>query len=545
MFILTCFDVNMQGFRGDPFAEHGGIFLIALQLEQIIATDFLYQLFRDSADYVEIREIGAQGTRQYFLTLDELTTYSPPTTKNIYFGVYSRARHSGKTQDCLTTGTIWADYDTGMEDLSVMERVAKVKAKLKAVGMPEPSVMISSGNGIHVYWLLQQRAGDEALAIVKALAVATGSDPRATDKARIMRLPGTWNVKDPANPLQCELLYADYSKRYTLDELGQALEPFISQDIHSPTEPQERASKRKTEALGVTADRPCIEAILQGVPAGERNFALGRLTKWLQVKGLARERAMKTILNWNRLNRPPEEERKLLSAFHGYWYGDYKLLGCRIDEPLSQQLIAKYCNRSDCDFLATIGNIELHNASKYNNRLLNHLHALTGNDLIVYGLLVRHSEGLTTSQLTDKLTSRATGEPCMSNKTMRGSIDTLSRLGYVEITAGNRRAGKEHFYKAIPQGTYGLGYTLVSNGAITGAIAKQVTPGELRLYVLLLTYAYNKGSCYPSLATMAKELRTTPQNINYLMRGLEAADYVKREYVAINGTESLNIRLLI
>ena len=188
--------------------------MIAIALEQIIATDFLYQLFDGVTDYIEIRELP--NTRQYFLTLDELPNYDPPTNQNVYFGVYSRARHSGKTQDCLTTGTIWADYDTGMEDLSVMERVAKVKAKLKAVGMPEPSVMISSGNGIHAYWLLQQRAGDEALPLLKALAVATGSDPRATDKARIMRLPGTWNVKDPANPLQCELPLGLFP-RYSLD----------------------------------------------------------------------------------------------------------------------------------------------------------------------------------------------------------------------------------------------------------------------------------------------------------------------------------------
>ena len=518
--------------------------MIALELEQIIATDFLYQLFRDSTDFVEIRELP--NTRQYFLTLDELPNYDPPTNQNVYFGVYSRARHSGKAQDCRTTGALWADYDSDMQGLSVMDRAAKVGDTLEAVGLPEPSIMISSGNGIHAYWLLDQRAGDEALPLLKALAVATGSDPRATDKARIMRLPGTWNVKEPASPLQCELLHADYSLRYSLDELGRALEPFIAQSIHSPTEPQERASKSPTGALGVKADRPCIDAILQGVPAGERNFALGRLTKWLrQYAGYTKDKARELVLHWNQLNDPPEDLSKLLKDFHSYWHGDYHLLGCSINKPHLQQLLAKFCDRKNCSREAGISAIDLENSSEYNNRLLTHLHKLSGNDLIVYGVLARHSEGLTTSQLTAKLTTRATGEPCMSNKTMLGCIDVLARLGYVDVIAGNRRQGLENLYKAIPQGTYGMGYTPLSNGAIIGAVARQVTPGELRLYVLLMQYWFGKGKCYPSLTTMAKELRTTPSNISHLLRGLEQADYIKRNYVPMNGAEKLVVKLQV
>ena len=526
----------------------GGIFLMAIAELTTITTateQFINELFHGVTDFLEIREIQGKQVRRDFYRLDELTTYSPPTTKNVYFGVYSRQGRNGKAEGCLTTGAVWADYDSDMQGLSVMERAAKVLDKLEAVGMPEPSVIISSGNGIHTYWLLDQRAGDEALAIVKALVVATGSDPQTKDKARVMRLPDTWNVKDAKNPLPCEILYADYSKRYTLDELGRALEPFITQSIHSPTEPQERAPKSPTGALGVTADRPCIDAILQGVQEGERNFALGRLTKWLQLKGYAKEKAQKVVLKWNSSNAPPEEVDELLQDFNAYWHSDYRLLGCSIKNPHLQQLLANHCNRAECDFRGAIGSIQLDNVAKYNNRLLNELHQLTGNDLILYGLLARHSEGLTTSQLTDKLTSRATGEPCMSRPTMLKGIDTLRKMGVISVTEGNKRAGKDNLYKALPQGTYGLGYTLVSNGAITGAIAKHITPGELRLYVLLLRYAFTKGNCYPSTRTLGRELRTTASNISHLLRGLEQADYIKREYVVISGTESLNLRLLI
>jgi DNA-binding transcriptional ArsR family regulator len=192
-----------------------------------------------------------------------------------------------------------------------------------------------------------------------------------------------------------------------------------------------------------------------------------------------------------------------------------------------------------------IGNIELDNTIKYNNRLFKDLCKLTGNDLIIYGLLSRHKEGLTTSLLVDKLTNRTTGKPCMSKPTRLKSLETLGKLGFIEVIEGNRRAGKENLYKARPQGTYGLGYTLVSNGAINGAIDGRVTAGELRLYVLLLKYAFNKGACYPSLDTLAKELRVSRQSISIHLKELEKADYIKRSYKLFNGTEKLFISLLV
>jgi hypothetical protein len=121
----------------------------------------------------------------------------------------------------------------------------------------------------------------------------------------------------------------------------------------------------------------------------------------------------------------------------------------------------------------------------------------------------------------------------------------LEELGFIEVIEGNRRAGKKNLYKARPQGTYGLGYTLVSNGAISGAIDGRVTAGEFKLYVLLLKYAFNKGACYPSLDTLAKDLRSDKSRISKQLKKLEKSDYIKRSYKLFNGTEKLFISLLV
>lgn len=500
--------------------------------------DFLKALFdkAEASEYIEIREIG-EKRKQYFLKLNSLYCYEPPLNANVYFGVFSRIRKSGKAEACSTTRALFADFD--FKGITLNERLNEVQIRIKNANLPVPSILVNSGNGIHVYWLLKERADSEALGILKAISRATGSDPRVAEKARIMRLPYTFNVKDPATPLWCEVVQADYSLKYDLSVFQEALRDYIRDTKKEP-------SKGDCEAFrGIQVDKPCVAKMLKGVCEGERNFALGRITKYLQLKGYAKQKAQEIVLAWNRRNKPPEAERKILNDFEYYWANDYKLLGCMIDNPELQQMLYKYCSRPECSFTAAVGHIKLDNHIRFNNRLLQGLDRLTGNDLIVYGVLSRHGEGLTTSLLFEKLTSKATGKICISRPTLFNSLKVLKQLGFIEVLEGNRRAGKENFYKAKVQGTYGLGYTLVSNGAINGAIDGRISPAEFKLYVLLLKYAFHKGNCYPSLSTLAKELRVSSEFISMALKNLEKADYIKRYYKPFNGTEKLFIKLLV
>ena len=507
--------------------------------------EFIKELFKGSDGYVEIREIGAdfEKAKQHFFTKQNIESYTPAPHLNIYFGAYSRNKKSGKAGACEDTRAIWVDYDEGMTGLTITERSEKVKRKIAEANIPGASILVNSGNGIHAYWLLNKRAGAEVVEINKAIALATNGDIKATDKARILRLPNTLNVKDINNPLKCEIIEADYSKTFDLSDIARQLGINIRQGEEKPSQGEiEPCNDILNE---INTDRPCISAILKGVQAGERNFALGRLTKWLQVKGYTKEKAKKIITEWNKRNNPPEEQTKLLNDFNGYWKGDYKLLGCGQNNPALQQLLYKYCDRSECNFNLSIGEIKFENSIPYNNRLLNDLRDLTGNDIIIYGLLVRHKEGLTTSQLIKKLTARGTNKACVSKMTRTKSLETLQKKSFIEVIKGNRRKGIEDLQKAKPQGNFGLGYTLASNGAINGAIDKRVTAGELRLYILLLKYAYGKGNCFPSLETLAKDLRVTPSNISHMLNRLEKADYIKRNYGHFEGIEKLYLILLV
>ena len=161
---------------------------------------FLDALFGDAEGFINIREIDEQA-RNRFIRCDE--AFDIPQDTNVYFGVYARSRKDGRTEACSTTGTLWADYD----DMTLSE----VRERISA--LPEPSIIVSSGHGIHTYWLLQERAGEAAVDVVKAIARATGADPKPTSKATVMRLPGSVNVKGA--PVPCRILEANW-QRYDL-----------------------------------------------------------------------------------------------------------------------------------------------------------------------------------------------------------------------------------------------------------------------------------------------------------------------------------------
>jgi hypothetical protein len=481
--------------------------------------EFISAVFDGAEGYINIREIADKARNSFF---EVGADFEIRQDTNVYFGVFARSARNGKTEACTTTGALWADFD-GVTVDAVRERIARA-------GLPGPSVWIDSGHGIHTYWLLSRRAGEEAVAVVKAIAKATGADPRPAHKAAVMRLPGSVNTK--GDPVPCRIMEANW-RRHDLADFERLLH----------VERQGQFCHGVPELL--ESNMACIRAAAYGVPEGHRNFWLGRITKYLQIR-YPEERAWQIVLAWNRLCRPAEKVDRLSADFKAYWHGPYKLLGCIQGDASKQAMLAAYCAAGDCERGGTMGRLELDDAVSINNRIFNGaFYKWTGNELIVFGILLRHPEGLATSALLEKLTARATGKPCMALNTMRKCLATLAERGLIRVVKRNRQAGHEDFFQTIPQGTYGRGYTLVTNGAIIGAVAGMVTPGEFRLYVLLLKFAFAKGTCYPSLATLANVLRTDPGRVSQQLKRLEQADYIKRFYGYEGNEFKLIFRLLV
>jgi len=190
--------------------------------------EFLSTLFEESEGYIELRTINNDDVRQFFYhtkQIDRLVShlFNDDLFKNtnIYFGVCPRAKKRGKEESVKTVNCLWADLDCKDE-----EERQKTLEKLKSFKLP-PSIIVNSGHGYHPYWLLSEpyliATDQDKLKIkrcIKGLSIALNGD-RTFDLPRILRVPGTKNIKDPNNPLPVEILEFKPALRYKLTELEQ------------------------------------------------------------------------------------------------------------------------------------------------------------------------------------------------------------------------------------------------------------------------------------------------------------------------------------
>lgn len=139
---------------------------------------------------------------------------------NIFIGVNPR-RFAGGTKDAVRIcRSVWVDLDNVTFD-EAQNRWEDL--------LPPPSLLVASGHGYHAYWLLgrpfiarSRRQRNRFETMLKALYADLRADT-TNDVSRILRLPGTWNVKDLRNgkkPEMCVLVHCEPERRYSLSTFG-------------------------------------------------------------------------------------------------------------------------------------------------------------------------------------------------------------------------------------------------------------------------------------------------------------------------------------
>lgn len=164
-----------------------------------------------------------------------------------------------RTQANMLQGrTLFFDLDVGLSGgkyASQQEAVLGLREFVTATQLPKPLIS-SSGGGLHVFWPLETAlpsAEWQALANkLKALATChkLQFDPaRTTDTASVLRVPGTFNLKDRSNPRPVRLLY-DRVTPITNDDMLRHLDAaLIRAGLPTTTPPLERRQIRPFEDL--------------------------------------------------------------------------------------------------------------------------------------------------------------------------------------------------------------------------------------------------------------------------------------------------------
>jgi hypothetical protein len=132
---------------------------------------------------------------------------------DVYYGVVPRTGRGGTAAHCPgKVGVLWADVDA--KNFSSKEEAFRVISGARV----SPSVIVDSGNGYHLYWLLREEIeSPTATMIMKGIAKAIGGDAVA-DIPRVLRVPGTSNWK--RDPLPVRLLMLDSRARRSIDDFA-------------------------------------------------------------------------------------------------------------------------------------------------------------------------------------------------------------------------------------------------------------------------------------------------------------------------------------
>ena len=151
----------------------------------------------------------------------------PPT--NIYFALSTFEGLSRKAVDSIYIKSFFLDLDVGKEKNSYATKEDAYNGLanfLAATKLPEPTI-IDSGNGLHVYWILDEEIETSKWKpyadSFKQLCIQHGLviDPAVpADMARVLRVPYTlnYNTKNGQDPIEVDFVTS--VKTFTLEELA-------------------------------------------------------------------------------------------------------------------------------------------------------------------------------------------------------------------------------------------------------------------------------------------------------------------------------------
>jgi replicative DNA helicase len=165
--------------------------------------DFLGAIF-EPEDIIEFRPLPPNAGRRWAPLaeipdiIDWLHKLNSDENQRVhaYFGANPRtSKGVSQAEGVKLARCLFADFDGGV-------LVEDALSRIKAAGLPMPTAVIESGNGVHPWWRLSEPMTDASLwhDRMKAIASALGSDQAICDWPRIMRLPGFVNWKYEQTP---------------------------------------------------------------------------------------------------------------------------------------------------------------------------------------------------------------------------------------------------------------------------------------------------------------------------------------------------------
>jgi hypothetical protein len=241
----------------------------------------------EKTEYVALRAIQGKGPTakvlaDYVKSVEKAEAFVEKwrTSADVYFGVC--ARNAAKPADEFVSRAfaVWADVDGQGSDKKGLLTTPKEEVLKQALDqlILEPSIIVDSGNGYHLYWLLQEPTSEvKVVKIVNLQVQALIGSGAVSDPTRILRVDNTFNHK--SEPPKSVVIHTDNTgARYTLQDLGAMCRLTNSKIIKKIQTGNSQGFKSKSERdyaviaalvkCGFTDE--CIRFIFETMPVGDK-----------------------------------------------------------------------------------------------------------------------------------------------------------------------------------------------------------------------------------------------------------------------------------
>lgn len=173
-------------------------------------------VLRSGAGYIGFKSPTGKFKQEHFATeqeaLDIIKAHHGDA--NIWGSMASFNKGTSRfASNAVLLNSFWLDVDahgTGPHE-TPEHALDAVKHFIASCSLPKPKYVNMTGHGVQVFWTLEEAIAKSDWQLVAddlqelAERAQLGADPITGDAARILRIPGTYNFRDPENPVLAAL----------------------------------------------------------------------------------------------------------------------------------------------------------------------------------------------------------------------------------------------------------------------------------------------------------------------------------------------------
>ena len=454
--------------------------------KRFLLKKFLKTVFRDvdfTTEQVRCLRINKKGIakEQYSNNIDYIVEYSfrnESNWNNSYFQLCTTNGTSGKKEDLLYRYCLGFDFDKNelgenFNHKDIINRFKELKIYCHSI--------IDTGNGYHAYVMLNKTSDlNKVREVQKVLAEKLGADLKAVKDTQVLRLPFTFNIKDDfpktVNLLHLEEYDSDVFRAYDIDFLYQKNVLRKKEEVRDKV-----INDSTTKHILLNTNIPnCIaEKLVNGSAEGERFDDLCNIVVALrngnkslsQIKAICKEWAEKSNYDDNLMYR-------VEGIYNNKKYLKLNCSNCSKNNNECFSVMYSNFEYSEKEQIITVSETVMSKLKESNRKGAKFMKS---NDLLVYGVLKNHNDGLTIEELKQELTYTKKKEVinvALSDKTLRSVLKSLEENEFIEVV----KESKKNIYVLKKIRSKAELMFDISFSATYECIKGNISTEELRLY---------------------------------------------------------------